>query len=1002
MAEEKIIFELVLDDAQAEKKLEANNARLREAREERSKLNKEVKDGSISNEQYGQSITKLNREIKDLSSENRVLEKTLQANENSLDGLRNKLSQLTAARNAADLGADEFEKLQKEIKKTSDEISELEQAGGDFRRNVGNYPEAGNIITGAFDNIGKSIVAALGPAALIATLATGIAKLFEFSQALAKTRAEVNLLTGATGDNLDRLTAKIQATADTFDADFNETLIAANNLAQGFGISVEEATDKIQKGFAAGGNITGELLPTLTEYSTLLGQVGITADETIGIITQSVKDGVFSDKGVDAIKEASIRLREFTPATRDAIDAIGLSSSEIQKGLEDGTLSSFEAIQKISNRLKELPDQANETGTAIADIFGGAGEDAGLDYLRTIGDISGGLDELVDGAGEVASANLRIANANEELNLAFNQLLGGAGSGFKELKAAALEFAVQALGTIIEGLEATINFFIDLQNESIVFRGAIEAVKLGFKNTFDLIGNLVNNTIDIFRNFGAIVKAILTGDFEAIPGLIETAFEDTKKNFTQFGKDVAENFSEAVKNTLDPGEKIAPFKFSNAEQEEVIESAKETGEAVSKQVSLSYEKQLEDQKAFIERQILATEEGSIERLALQKKLAETEREIALQNDELTKNQRLLIRAQTFEQLNQLDLEFAEFQREKAVEQLEEELARIGEGEERKQLLARQSLLNQEIDLQEFNERMFEIRQEALLAEIEQFEEGSLLRLEKEVELEELRLSKIEGIRAKEQEVAETLAEAEIASNEARFASARSLADAIAGIAGENTQAAKIAAAVSKGIAVGEIVLNLQRQLTANAAAGAKISAAGAPVTIPAGVAYTASRNALAITQAAVAGAKVAAESFDDGGLAFEGGYMPIAGGMIRGRSHAMGGVKFDMGGGRIGEADGRKGEAYIVNTRNDPYLKSIASKINVAGGGKPFFRDGGAFKFQDGGVASRVIAADVLSEAENRQSILDVVELIPAPVVGIQDIISESETQIDIEDRAVI
>lgn len=1002
MAEnEKIIFELLLDDAQAEKKLEENNSRLREARQERSKLNKEVKEGSISNEEYGRSVTKLNREIKDLSSENRVLEKTLQANENSLDGLRNKLSQLTAARNAADLGADEFEKLQVEIKKTSEEISALEQAGGDFRRNVGNYPEAGNVITGAFSNIGSSITAALGPAALIATLATGIAKLFEFSQALAKTRAEVNLLTGATGDQLDTLTAKIQATADTFDTDFNETLIAANNLAKGFGISVEEATDKIQKGFAAGGNVTGELLPTLTEYSTLLGEVGISADETIGIITQSVKDGVFSDKGVDAIKEASIRLREFTPATRDAIEGIGLSSTEIQRGLEEGTLSSFEAIQKISNRLKELPDQANETGTAIADIFGGAGEDAGLKYLRTIGDISGGLDELVDGAGEVASANLRIADANEELNLVFNQLLGGAGSGFKEVKAAALEFAVDALGAIIRGLEATINFFIDLQNESIVFRGAIEGLKLGFKNTFDFIANLVNNTIDLFSNFGAIIKAILTGDFDAIPDLIGKAFEDTKKNFTQFGEDVAENFSEAIENTLDPKEKIKPFSFTDGEKEEVVTSAKETGEAVAKAVQLTRLQQLEDQKAFIERQILATEEGSAERLSLAKKLAETERDIALEADELTKNQRLLIKAQTFEQLNELDLEFAEFQREKAAAQLEEELANIAEGEERKVLLARQALLTQEIDLQEFNDRMFEIREEAILSEIEQFEEGSLLRLEKEVELEQLRADQIEEIRQQEIETSNLIKETEEKNNAARFQSAKSLTDGLASFAKEGTAIGDSVAALSKGFAIGEIVLNLQRQLTANAAAGAKISAAGAPATVPAGISYTATQNGLAVAQAAIATAKVAS-SFDDGGLAFEGGYIPFSGGMIKGRSHATGGVKFDMGGGRIGEADGMKGEAYIVNTKNDPYLKSIASKINVAGGGRPFFRDGGAFKFNDGGVASRVIAADVLSEAENRQTILDVVELIPAPVVGIQDIISESSTQTSIEDKATI
>jgi hypothetical protein len=103
----------------------------------------------------------------------------------------------------------------------------------------------------------------------------------------------------------------------------------------------------------------------------------------------------------------------------------------------------------------------------------------------------------------------------------------------------------------------------------------------------------------------------------------------------------------------------------------------------------------------------------------------------------------------------------------------------------------------------------------------------------------------------------------------------------------------------------------------------------------------------AIQTAAIISAPV--PKFAMGGIATDGGNVPQSGGMITGRSHAAGGVKFNMGGG-IGEADGKKGEAYIVNTKHSPYIKEMASRLNVMGGGKAFA--GNPSKFNHGGIVS--------------------------------------------------
>ena len=51
--------------------------------------------------------------------------------------------------------------------------------------------------------------------------------------------------------------------------------------------------------------------------------------------------------------------------------------------------------------MNELPESSAAVGTAIADIFGGPGEDAGLKYIRTLKDISTNLDEVKAKAGEL-------------------------------------------------------------------------------------------------------------------------------------------------------------------------------------------------------------------------------------------------------------------------------------------------------------------------------------------------------------------------------------------------------------------------------------------------------------------------------------------------------------------------------------------------------------------------------------------------------------------------
>lgn len=995
---ETIVFQLEVDRTQAQRQLEENAAQLVRNREELAGLRRALRAGTISEEEFARQSVRLTQANKELNAENRQAGRIIAANSNTVEGLRAELARLTATANQLDVGSDEFEQAQARIAELNEEVRAFEERRGDFRRSVGNYAQALGPLGAGFSQLGNIITTSLGPIGLIALLAEGIRGLFDFGNALRATREEVNLLTGAVGDDLDRATAGIQATVTTFGADFSEVLIAANAQAQAFGISIEEATDNIQRGFAAGGDATGELLASTTEYSRLLSEVGLEASETTAILTATVRDGVFSDKGIDAIKEAGLSLREFTQGTADAIDGIGISSAQLQQDIESGNTTVFEAIQQISDRLGELPPQSNEVGTAIADIFRGAGEDAGIEFLSTLGDIETNLDNVVDSAGEFADANLRIADANQELNLLFNQLFGETSDGFNAIKATALEFLVDGLQLIVQGTIDLINFFIELRNESTVVRvgfelisAQIDQLKANFILAFDLIVNQL-------RGIGNVIEAVFTGDFSSIPDIIAETFSEAGDTIVEFGQESAQRFADAVSEGLDETNVIEPLEgFSNAAGEAGAEAGSTFGGNLEEGVQRSLAQILADQKANLERQLLAAEENSREQANLRIRLAETERDIALDNETLTQAERALIIAQANADITQIEVDFNQAQIELARQRLEEQLQLIEEGEQRKLLLLQQRLLNAEISETEFNERMFEIRQEALEAEIAQFEEGSIQRIEKEVELAQLRNDQLDAERQRERESIETVARADQAASDARIASAQTLAQAIV----ENTRegsAANVAGQIlGRGVALAEIAFNLQRQLTANAAAGAKISAAGAPATVPAGIAYTTSRNVLAIAQAVAAGARVVA--FEEGGIAFSGGSIPYNGGMITGLSHAMGGVKFMMGS-QVGEADGQKGEAYIVNTNNNPYLRAIASAVNVAGGGRRF--DRGGVIFQDGGIAEEIISSPILNEQDNANLILDVVSSLPPSKVLVDDIDDSQSNKVDVEDLATL
>lgn len=365
-------------------------------------------------------------------------------------------------------------KLEAETRAIYEEMKRLQAATGAHQLNVGNYREAGDAVAeygeklkatlGLNSNFGEALLAlgrnsgeaksaleglkggfsALGKTML--TLATnpvflaiaGVAAAgaafkwwYDYNSGLVEATRLTQQFTQLSGSALKDLRDEISGISDTFGTDFRETLQATNSVAMQFNISYEQAANVIRKGFVAGANANGEFIDTLKEYPAYFKEAGISASDFVAIIAKSNQEGIFSDKGVDAIKEGNLRLREMTTATASALEGIGISSKKVQEDLQSGAKTTWQVMQEVSQKLSELPESSSKVGTAIADIFGGPGEDAGLQYLTMLKDIKGGIDDVIEKQSDMSTSLLEVNNAATECKKAFNNLFDSTGGDFE-------------------------------------------------------------------------------------------------------------------------------------------------------------------------------------------------------------------------------------------------------------------------------------------------------------------------------------------------------------------------------------------------------------------------------------------------------------------------------------------------------------------------------------------------------------------------------------------
>lgn len=577
-------------------------------------LQQQEKDKTITTNEMKVQTEAINATIKEYQYNVRALQKEIQNNVRTENEQEGSLKQLRAQLSNATKKYDEMAKAEREgakgqalaqhINEITDKLKLAEEETQRYYRNVGNYynsmmqaaddlqgteffgmdivndTEVSNIIklaqnmdglTDKLKAFGKTAIGlVMNPyfAALAGVVGVGMTFkwFYDYNKGLMEATRLTKEFTGYTGEALETMRNSIAATADSMGKDFNDVLATADNLMANYHLSGEEAMKVINDGFASGADLSGDMLNKIQQYAPTFHDAGIGADQLVAILQQT-RSGIFSDKGLDIITMASKKIREMSSGTASSLDAIGISSKQVQQDLANGTKNTFDIIQLVASKMKDFGADSQQVGDILKNVFGKQGAAAGIQLIEQLDTMTTDIEEVKKQTGEWGETQLENIKLHKELNSYLSSMFDMSQHGFEEMIEQGKMFGTKILIQIMKGLFNTINYFIDWYNDSLLLRGVINALGTSFRLMWNAIKLVCNLGIDAFKRMGFaakgmldILEGIVTFDLSKaqkgfkeifdISGTIKEAWHDIKNAGIEIGNSFADGFENTVNGRL--------------------------------------------------------------------------------------------------------------------------------------------------------------------------------------------------------------------------------------------------------------------------------------------------------------------------------------------------------------------------------------------------------------------------------------------------------------------
>lgn len=514
-------------------------------------------------------VKNLSTQIKANEAKQRSLRAAMDINVMTMSQLKKQARELQTALNNTSKAANpkEYEQLASQLRSVTGRMSELRRDASGLGESMGKESTG---IMGKFEGMFSSISGgwtklvgvATAAVASISAVVEGAKWFYNYNMEVEEAQRLTREFFNIQGDELVHSQSQISALAKQFGKDYKEVLGTVESLTNQYGISITEAINAIKDGLQAGADLNGTFLSQIQQYGPAFSDAGASVKDLVASITQT-RSGIFNEAGMGLIQTATNRIRTMSTATQGALNSIGISSKQLEADLISGKTSILEAIKMISGKIKELPENSMQVGQVMKAVFGKTASNEGLKLVKTLADMSTNMDELKGVTGEYGELQREEVEAQAELNEKMSKFFGLGENGFDELTMKAKIFGVKALSKIIDYTVKIINYFIDLYNESKIFRVGIEHIKNTFKNTWEVFKFGVNLVIDGFKGMGRMAKAwakVIEGAFSfdvdkittGIKGLWD-AYKDTWTEIGQDAKKMAENvrnnFIDAINNT---------------------------------------------------------------------------------------------------------------------------------------------------------------------------------------------------------------------------------------------------------------------------------------------------------------------------------------------------------------------------------------------------------------------------------------------------------------------
>jgi len=607
------ILKLNVDYEKGIKDVGAYLAEIKKLKDEQAALNKALKDGSITEQQYGDAMaksktitTQLNGEMKVLTTElkkklehDRAEQKQIDINIASYNELSKTYTQMKKRINEMDAAERARNKAYiDQSKQVYERMKALQAETGKMQLNVGNYQAAitqaitgnsrfasslmgiaggANTASGALGIVNKNALAAseammtllTNPVFLAIAGIAGAGMAFkwwkDYNEGVAEAVRLTKQFTGTTGDELNAIRSSVQAVADTFGKDFKDTLQAVDTLVGQFGLEWQEASDIIAQGFAAGADINGDFLANIKQFAPALKDAGLSAQELVAVIQQT-RSGVFGKDGLDAITKASKALRDMSTSTADSLRGIGINADEMKNKLANGSITMMQAIQQVSEHLKSVGANTQEAGAIINDVFGRKGVAAGQEQIKAFADLEMSLDSLIDKEGEYGKIQAELVEVQKELNKYTFELFGV--EGWEEMEKEAELYWKKGLVWILKYYVSCINTFIDLYNITAKGWTAMRAGGVAVFTTiwgaartfFTLVQDAGKAFAGTMKGVGTVIQGVFTLDWDKVQSGWDTAMNSLQGSWRHavmaagdYGRSVGNAFVSAYDATMNAG-----------------------------------------------------------------------------------------------------------------------------------------------------------------------------------------------------------------------------------------------------------------------------------------------------------------------------------------------------------------------------------------------------------------------------------------------------------------